>query len=136
MGGNQEFKEGKEFDAAKAEAAVCSEMNFIKNGYVLTVKGIEKVNDVEVYVMDIKKDGADMTYFIDTKTHLIIRTISNAETEQGIIQQITELSDYRSAGGVLFPYSIVQKVPSMGMEIKMTVTDIQVNTGLTIEDFK
>ena len=136
MGGNQEFTEGNEFDAAKAEAVVCPEMNFLKNGYLLTVKGIEKVNDAEVYVMDVKKGGADITYYVDIKTNLIIRTISNAETEQGIIQQITELSDYRPAGGVLFPYNIIQKVPSMGMEIKMTVTDIQINTGLTVEDFK
>jgi len=136
MGGNQEFKEGKEFESAKNEAAVCPEMNFVKNGYLLTVKGIEKINDTEVYVLNVKKGASDVTYYFDAKTHLLIRTLTNVETPQGVIQQIADMSDYRPVGGLLFPYLILQKVPSMGMEMKMTVTDIQINTGLTTDDFK
>ena len=136
MGGAQEFTEGDEFEAAKAEAAVCPEMNFIKNGYTLSVKGIEKINDTEVYALSVIKKSTESIYYFDTQTHLLVHTVVNRETPQGIVQQISESSDYRQAGGILFPYSIVQKVPSMNMEMKMTVNDIQVNTGLTVEDFK
>ena len=133
MGGNQEFTEGNEFEAAKAEAAVCPEMNFIKNGYIINVKGIEN----DAYVVDVKKGSADVTYYFDTKTFLLIRNVAVMDSPQGKIQQITEMSDYRPVEGVLFPYSIIQKVPAMGgMEMKMTVTDILLNTGLTNEDFK
>lgn len=136
MAGTQEFTEGKEFEAAKTEAAVCPEMNFVKNGYTLLVKGIEKINDSEVYVMDVKKGSASVIYYFDTKTHLLVRTVTTTETPQGTIEQLTETGDYKPVGGVLFPYSIIQKIPSMNMEMKMTVTDIQVNTGLTDGDFK
>ena len=136
MAGNQEFTEGEQFEAAKAEAAVCPEMNFLKNGYVLTVKGIEQVNDTDVYAVEAKKGSNSVTYYFDTKTYLILRSVTTAETPQGTVQQISEVSDYRSVSGVLFPYSTIQKIPSVGMEMKMTVTDIQVNTGLTNEDFK
>ena len=137
MGGNQEFTEGNEFEAAKVEAAVCPEMYFIQNGFTLLVKGIEKIDDTEVYVMDVKKGASDVTYYFDTKTHLLIRTITTSDTPQGKIQQITDTNDYRQAGGVLFPYTILQKVPAMNnMEMKMTITDIKVNTGLTDDDFE
>jgi len=136
MGGAQEFTEGDEFETAKAEASVCPEMNFIKNGYTLNVKGIEMINDTEVYALNVIKKGSESVYYFDTKTHLLIQTVINRETPQGIVQQIVESGDYRPVGGVLFPFVNVQKVPSMNMEMKMIVNDIQVNSGLTIEDFQ
>lgn len=136
MGGNQVFTEGQEFESAKAEAAVCPEMNFIKNGYALKIKGIEKIDDNEAYVLEVKKVDVDMVYYFDTKTYLLIRTVTNRETPQGVVQQISEASDYRPVGGVLFPYTVLQKVPAMNVEMKMTVTTMQANTGLTVDDFK
>jgi len=136
MGTNKEITEGDEFESAKAEAHVCSEMYFAKNGYPMTVKGIETLNDTEVYVVEVKKRAAINLYYFDSKTNLIIRTVSNAETAQGIVQQISEISDYRPVGGVLFPFSIVQKAPAMGIEMKMTFTEVKVNIGLTTDNFK
>jgi len=136
MGGNQEFTEGPQFDIAKAEAVVCQERDFVKNGYKLTVKGIEKVGDADAYVMEVDKGSAKAMYYFDANTFLIIRYSTAVETPQGNVQQISDLNDYRPAGNVLFLYETVQKVPAMNVEMKMTVTDIQVNTGLTNEDFK
>lgn len=134
MQGNQEFTEGTEFEAAKAEAAVCPEMNLVKNGYTLTVQGIEQINNVEAYVVTSTKGNIKANYYFDTKTGLIIRKSATEETSQS--QIITEVSDYRPVGGVLFPYLSIQKIPAMGVEMKATVTQISVNTGLTINDFK
>jgi outer membrane lipoprotein-sorting protein len=136
MGGNQEFKEGEEFEAAKAEAAVCSEMYFIENGYDLTVKGIAKIVDTDVYVLEAVKGKSTVIYYFDTKTFLCLRTSTTAETPQGTVQQITDFSDYRPANGVLFPYTNVQKIPAMGIEMTTKITDIQINTGLSADDFK
>ena len=136
MAGAKDLTEGDEFESAKAEAAVCPEMNFFKNGYTLVVKGIEKINNVEAYIVDVKKGASEIVYYFDTSTHLLIRNVSTTDSPQGKMQQVTEISDYRPVNGVLFPFAIVQKVPSMNMEMKMTLTDIKVNTGLSAEDFK
>ena len=132
MGGSQELTEGPEFEAAKAEATVCPERNFVKNGYSLTVKGIEN----DAYVVEVDKGVAKTTCYFDTTSFLQLRSSTVMETPQGTIQQITEFSDYRPVGGLLFPYSTVQKIPAMGVEIKITITDIQVNTGLSSHEFK
>ncbi|MDR0296173.1 MAG: insulinase family protein [Prevotellaceae bacterium] len=129
MAGNQEFTKGKEFDAIKAEAGICPPMNFVKNGYTMTVKGIEN----DAYILDVDS-GSLKTYWFDTKTGLLIKTSTTADTPQGTIQQIMEFSDYRPVNGILFPYTIKQK--AAGMEMVTTISDVKVNAGLTNEDFK
>ena len=137
MGGSQVFEEGDdEFESAKAEAAVCPEMNLMRNGYVLTVKGIEKIDNADVYVMDAEKGAIESTYYFDAKTNLLIRQSIAVETPQGVVQTISDYSDFRSVGGVLFPFKIVQRIPSMNMEMTTTIINIQVNSGLTAADFK
>ncbi|MCL2097697.1 MAG: insulinase family protein [Bacteroidales bacterium] len=133
MGGSQEFTEGEEFDTFKAEAAVCPPMNFVKNGYQMTVKGIEQVGDAEAYVLDVNS-GSVKTYYFDIQSGLLLKTSATTETPQGAMQQVEEYSDYRSVGGMLFPYTVKQKAG--GMDMPMTVSSIEVNTGLTAEDFK
>ena len=136
MGGNQEYTEGAEFEAAKAEAAVCPEMNFIKNGYLMTVKAIEQIGDADSYVVEVDRGNAKVAYYFDANTFLLLRNVTTMESPQGTIQQVSDLADYLPVNGVLFPHSITQKIPAMGMEMKMTVTDIQINTGLSDEEFK
>ena len=133
MGGSQDFTKGKEFEAAKAEAGICPPMNFVKNGYTMIVKGIEKTGNTEAYVLDVNS-GNLKTYWFDTKTGLLIKTSATAETPQGPIQQIVEYSDFRPVNGTLFPYTIKQK--AAGMEMVTTISNVKVNTGLTNEDFK
>ncbi len=127
MGGNQEFTEGKEFEAAKTEAGPCPEMNLIQNGYKLTVKGIEKVGNTDAYVMDAEKSSVK-TYWFDTTTGLLLKTSATDNTPQGPVQQVVEYSDYRAVNGVLFPFSNKQKIAAMEMNI--TVESVKVNTGL------
>ncbi|MCL2738003.1 MAG: insulinase family protein [Bacteroidales bacterium] len=132
MGGNQEFTEGTEFEIGKAEAAVCPEMNLLKGDYSLTVKGIEN----NAYILDVDKGFIKTTYYFDVDTGLLIRQTNMMETPQGEMQQISEIGDYRPVGGLLFPHTIVQKTPAMGVEMRVTVSEILVNTGLTADDFK
>ena len=131
MGGNQEFTEGTEFENAKAEAGVAPPMNFAAMGYKMTVKGIEKIGDKEVFVV-VVETGTVKTYYFDTHTGLLLRVSTIMDTPQGEMQMVTDYSDYRPVNGVLFPHK--QTVAAMGMEV--TVNSIEVNTGLADEDFK
>ncbi|MCL2727008.1 MAG: insulinase family protein [Bacteroidales bacterium] len=132
MAGNQEFTEGAEFEAAKAETSVCPEMNLLKSGYAVTVKGIEN----DAYILEVDKGSTKTTYYFDVNTGLLSRQTNVVETPQGVVQQVSEYEDYRLVGGILFPYTVTQKVPSMGVEMKMVVKDIVVNTGLSADEFK
>ncbi|MDR2584817.1 MAG: insulinase family protein [Prevotellaceae bacterium] len=134
MQGNAEFTEGDDFEETKAGASICAEMNYIKNGFVLTVGGIEEVNGNEAYVITVKKGEKVVTEYYDVETGLKVKTTAILNHPQaGEIQQITEYVDYREVNGVMFPYLTKQRVATM--ETVITISEILVNSGLSVDDF-
>jgi outer membrane lipoprotein-sorting protein len=134
MGENRELTEGNEVDEIKNEAGVVSELNYIKNGYTLEIGGIEKVNDVEAYVLNISKGDTKTTSYFDKVTGLKIKTTTTVDTPMGAQQIIVEFSDYREVNGVKFPFVIKQNAGGMAMDI--TITSIEINKGLDDSVFK
>ena len=128
MQGDATLTEGQEFEAAKAEAGLCAEMNLIKNGYQLTVKGIENLNGKDAYGLEISKGKEQSNSYFDVETGLKIKTILTSETPQGTMQQITEYSDYKAVDGIMFPHAIKQSAG--GITIDVSVKSIEVNKGL------
>ncbi len=134
MQGAQEFTEGKEFESAKMDAGICPVMDFVKNGYKMAVKGVEKVGNSEAYVLEVSNGNTIKSYCFDSKSGLLVKTVENQETPYGTIQQAMEYGDYRPVNGMLFPYSNVLKVASM--EIALKINNIEVNSGLSKADFQ
>jgi len=136
MAGSKESSEGDEFVMAKMEAAVCPEMYFAANGCKMTVKGTDKVGEADAYLVDVEFPGVQVvtTFYFDVASGLLVKKSLTVQTPQGEMQQITEFSDYKPVEGVLFPYTQVQKV--MGMDMKMTIGSIVVNSGLSDDLFK
>ena len=135
MQGNAEFTEGAEFEEMKANASICSEMDYIKNGFGVIVGGIEEVNGSDAYVVTVSKGEKVVTEYYDVASGLKVKTSATVEMPQvGEIQQTTEYGDYREVNGVLFPFVTKQKVATM--ETVITATSITVNTGVTVDDFK
>ncbi len=128
MQGSQEFTSGDEFEATKAEAAVCPEMNYMQNGYKLAVKGIEKVNGSDAYALEVTKGKVVTVNYYDVATGLKVKSVTTVDTPQGPMQQVSEYSDYKAVEGVKFPYSIKQSAAGMAMDA--TVKAIDVNKGL------
>jgi predicted Zn-dependent peptidase len=134
MGGEQELTEGEEFEAAKALAAVCPERHYIKNGYVLTVKGIDKVNGNDAYALEVRKGESVKMEYYDVQSGLKVKTAETADTPQGPIQAVVEYADYRNVNGVLFPYKTKQLAAGMAMESE--VKALEVNAGIDINVFQ
>jgi predicted Zn-dependent peptidase len=134
MQGEQELTEGDEFESIKANAAVCPEMDYVKNKYQLTVKGIEPVNGKDTYVLEVVKGKSTKVEYYDVETGLKVKSVSSSETPQGIMQQVTEYADYKEADGVKFPYTIKQTVANMVMNI--TITSVEINCTIDESVFK
>ncbi len=128
MEGNQELTEGEEWESTKAEAGVCPEMNYVKNGYQLTVKGIEKVNGKDAYALEITKGKFTSTGYFDVASGLKLKSVINVDTPQGPMQQISEYDGYSSVEGIQFPHIIKQSAGGMTMD--MSVKSIEVNKGV------
>ena len=133
MQGEQEFTEGAQYESVKNDAGVCPEMNYIANGYTLSVEGIESVNDSDAYVLKVDKAGVATTEYYDVKTGLKVRVTSVTESPMGEIQTISDYEDYREQDGVKFPF--VQKQSAMGQIMTTILSSVEINVGVEDSEF-
>jgi len=128
MASSTEFTEGEEFDAMKSEATLCPDMYYVQNGYKVAVKGIEKVNGSDAYVLEVVKSKTVMLNYYDTTTGLKVKTVTTTEAAQGPVTSVVEMSNHKEVGGVKFAHTLKQSAGGMTMDI--TVVKIEVNAGL------
>ncbi|MEP6950136.1 MAG: hypothetical protein ABI863_12705 [Ginsengibacter sp.] len=106
-------------------------VNYAAKGYQAALKGKDTVSGKEAYKIQLTNAaGKDITYYIDTKTNLLIqiRQMGNATRvgAGGVTEVITDLSDYKEVGGVMFPHTIVTEGIGMGSG-SMSFDKIEVN---------
>lgn len=107
-------------------------VDYKSKGYQAALLGKETVNGKECYKIQLtSSDGKESTYFIDTKTNLLIQTRHKAEsngkaTGKDAPEIITNLSDYKDFGGVLFPQTMGNEGTGMNAG-SMTFDKIEVN---------
>ncbi|MBV8326207.1 pitrilysin family protein [Chryseobacterium sp.] len=110
--------------ASMTEPELFPELAFTKSSE-FKLAGIEKYNNEDSYVVK----GAKQTYYYSVKTGLKTGELKNGEG--GSIP--TSFADYKDVSGVKFPFTIIQNMG--GMEINMSVQSYQINQAKD-SDFK
>ena len=112
-------------DIAKAgllQLQVSPLANYAANGYKVELIG----KDSAYYKLQMTVASAKITYFINAKTYLIDKLISN--TSQG--ESTITFSDYRKTdAGLVFPYAESLDLP----QISLAITDKKVTVNGTID---
>ena len=97
---------GVELAATKREADFHSALNFRKNFTKLEVKGKEKVESSEAYVVEATPlDGTPEKFYFDVNSGLVVRHDSERESPQGKLSAEIYLNDYKEIDGVKIPYT-------------------------------
>lgn len=127
MSGENKPMEAAELEGFKDQALVFSEMYYVSNGYKLTLLGVEEqLNKGQCYKLEVERpSGEKSTEYYDVTSGLKTKF----ETKDNTV----ELSDYKEAGGVLFPFTMSQSM--QGQSIKFTVSNLVVNSKLKKEMF-
>ena len=109
----QQMTEPKEMDAEMVKT-MQSQLdvqgalyNYKEKGETIEYTGTEKIDGADAYKLNIAyKSGKKSTYFIDTKTNRLVKTMSTAKGPDGQETQIeTSYSDYKqNADGYWFAY--------------------------------
>lgn len=133
MGGAQDL-EGEALEEIKKQGEFYPELNYLSEDYTLKLTHMDKVGDEEVYVMEVTdKDGNKTSEYYSAKSGLKLKEETTEEGPQGPMTVSQNYSDYKEVKGVMFPHTMVME---QGQQIKMTVTDIKVNSGLKDSEFK
>ena len=69
-----------------------------------TATGTEKIGDVEAAIVDVGGSVPWIRWYVDPKTGRILRETYKGMGQSGPFQGETELSDWRTAEGLTFPY--------------------------------
>ena len=95
----------------------------------VSLKGIEKVNDKDVYAVKLDKT----TYFYEVATGLKLAESAEIEQMGQKFTSTTNYNDYKDVKGVKFAHNVIMNI---GIELNIKLTDIKINEGVTDEDFK
>lgn len=122
--------EEEELQGMKEASYPVIEMMYESLGYKTELKGIENVEGVDAYAVVIETPAGDKkTHYFAVETSLKIREMDVKEAGDKSIAEISDYSDYKEVGGVMFPHSMVV-TGMMPMPLKMTVSKININAGI------
>jgi hypothetical protein len=126
--------EPEQLAEAKAQTDMLYEIHYANYGVTAALKGIDKYNGEDVYVMEVtKKDGSMITEYYSVSSSLKLRTLA-VETEEGETNTSeTLIKEYKDVNGIKFPSKITQNMGPQSFEI--TVNDIKINPKLDDKEF-
>lgn len=134
MGQSQEIT-GNDLKELKLQATLFPELRYSELGYTLELAGIESLNEQDVYRIRLTSPtGSVRNEYYSLKTGLRISSQTSQDTPMGAMTIVTNYDDYREVNGVKFPFSIKQQMGPQLLDMK--VNSIEVNSGLSAEEFK
>jgi hypothetical protein len=91
--------------------------------------GVECLDSIDCNVVRlVLPSGIRWFQYYSVETGLKFKETKEIHTKQGLFEQETYFSDYREVKGLKFPFTIKQYLSLQ--EIDLTVTSIEINTGL------
>lgn len=119
----------KELERLMMDATMQLLLNPESFGVKTEFLGIECVDSVDCYAIKLTlPSGIRWFQFYSMETDLKFKETKEIQTKQGLFEQETYFSDYRDVDGLKFPFTIKQHIGLQ--EIELTVTSIEINTGL------
>jgi zinc protease len=100
-----------------------------------TAAGTEKIGDVEAAIVDVGGAVPWIRWYVDPKTGRILRETYKGMGQSGPFQGETELSDWRTADGLTFPYLHQNKQDGKDSST-VKYTSIQINPAIDPKMFE
>ncbi|MCG8309963.1 MAG: insulinase family protein [Cytophagales bacterium] len=116
------------------QSAIIEEIAIIDMGLSAELKGVETINGLNAYAIEITKPSGDKTtYYYSAESGLKIKESATVQGPQGEMIQETSFADYREVDGVKFPFTITFPMGPMKMEAR--AESIELNTGIEDSEF-
>ena len=125
---------GGELDDARHEANFYHALDLRKNYTKLTVSGIERVNEHDTFAVEATRaEGAPDKMYFDMQTGLLVRSVNQRYTPDGVTEFTADVDDYTEVDGVKLPFTVRQTGASATFVIRFT--EIHHNLQLTDSQF-
>lgn len=86
-------------------------VDYKEKGYSVELIGKEDLEGSPAFKLKVTKKSGDVSYiYIDAESYLEVKSTSKRKIQGNEMEIETYTSDYKSVGGLMFPYTIEQKV--------------------------
>lgn len=136
MGQSQTMSKGDPgFDDMASQAKLFEALQYMSEGYMLELKGIEDVEGDKAYkLMVTRPSGKKTTEYYSVKSGLVTKVISNTETPQGVQTITNQFKDYKAVDGVMLPFTLVT-IGAAPFPIEMKVAEYKLNSAIPNTEF-
>lgn len=124
-------KIGLELQQASAKYFFYRDISLDKLYQDLEVKGIEKIDGSEVYVVRgrLSKDFDFEKFYFDKKTGFLLRHDEVLNNPEGKMNVVTFFEDMRQVGDIKYPYKVRSRMGEM-FDIIVTASSVELNTKI------
>lgn len=134
MGQKQELDE-EMINTMKMQSDILAETHYDIYGISVELKGIDKLDGKDVYVMEVRqKSGKVTTDYFDVVSGLRLQTVGSEESPTGPIPSATIIKSYITVEGISFPSEITQSTGPQVIDIK--ITEVKLNEKIADSEFK
>lgn len=118
----------------KSEMDMLSEMNYEKNGIVPTLKGIDKLDNGDAYVVELKKpDGSITTEFYNVATGLKSKILGVEGEGEDMVNSETIINDYATKDGIKY---VSKRTQNVGPQtIIFSIDELIINPKIDDKEF-
>lgn len=110
-------------------------VHYKEKGHTVELVGTETLGDADVHHLKLtKKDGKVTHFYLDTKTGVERKVVTQADLGTGPMEIVTELSNYQQIDGIMVPMTIRQNAPTGAVSI--TVDKVEFNVAFDDAMFK
>lgn len=121
---------------AQADVDMSPLVDAAAKGYTIELVGRDRLPGGETWKLLVRgRDGPPRTLHIDTRSHLVVETIDTRSDEGQSTDFVTEISDYRSVGGLMFPHRIEVGPKGKADRQRLLIQRVEINPTLEASRF-
>ena len=122
-------------DAAEARAQADVDFSPLVDaaakGYTIELMGRDRLPGGDTWKLVVRGNGVPArTMHLDAKTHLVVQTVDVRTVEGREVEFVTEVGDYRSVNGLVFPHRIDVGPKGSPERQRLVIQRIEVNPPL------
>ena len=127
--GNRDIS-GTQLEAMKNNGFPTAFLDYRARGHAIAVIGNELLGGRPTYLLEVTpKIGPKARSWVDAETYMVVKTSVTVEAPQvGVVEQVTEFSDFRTVDGVKVPFSV--KSVNQVQTTTAVLTDVKHNVDI------
>jgi len=116
---------------AQADVDLSPLVDAAAKGYTVELMGRDRLPGGDTWKLVVHgKEGPPRTLHLDTRTHLVVETLERRPLDGQEVEFVTEVSDYRSEGGLVFPHRIDLGPKGSPDRQRLSIDRVEVNPAL------